>query len=387
MMLIMGAALLVGYAAHVVGARTHVPRVTLLLLIGLVCGPSALDIVPDDASAAFPLVAELALAMVGFLLGEEFISKKSQHSAPVLRLAVVVTLVTAVTVSSATYILGASLPLALVLGGVATATAPAATLDLIRESRSSGPLTDVVLGVVAADDVLGVLLFSALLAVAEASTGGGSPSPELVHAAWEIGGAIALGVIASFPMCWVTGRLRKGEPAALEALGFVLLVAGTASLLGVSLILACMVLGGALAYQAKHYTRAVHEIEGFSSPLMALFFFMSGFHLDLSTLRDLGVLGGAYCVARLLGRLLGSLSGPWLGHSKAVSRRVGWCLLPQAGIAIGLSLLAAQRLPSVANVLMSLVVAATVVFEIVGPLTTRMMLSRAGELHHHEDSH
>lgn len=382
-MLMLGAALLIGYTAHVVGARTSVPRVTLLLLMGVVCGPAALDLVPAEAKETFPLIAEMALAMVGFLFGEEFISKKDQHSRPVLALALAVTIITAAVVALGTLALGAPLPLALVLGGIATSTDPAATLDLIRETKSRGPLTNTILGVAAADDVLGVLIFSLLLAVAEASMGVGSAGSEARHALWEIGGAVGLGGLAAFPMAWATGRLRKGEPAALEALGFVLLVAGAASLLDVSAILACMVLGGTLAYRAKHFTRAVHEIEGFSNPLMALFFLMSGFHLDVASLRHLGAIGVAYCLSRILGRLLCGLAGPSLGHSKEVSKRIGWCLLPQAGVAIGLSLLAAERLPSLSRDVLSLALAATVVFELIGPIAARVMLSRAGELRAH----
>jgi Kef-type K+ transport system membrane component KefB len=379
-LVILGAALLAGYAAHVLGARTAVPRVTLLLILGAVCGPTALDIVPAAASAWFPLIAQFALAVVGFLLGEEFIAKKSRHNRSVLGWATLMTLVTSVAVGVATYIMGAPLELALVLGGVATATAPAATLDTIREAKAGGPLTDRVLGIVAADDVLGVIAFGILLAVAEAISGVGSPTHEALRASWEILGAVAIGLVLGFPMAWLTGRLRHGEPAVLEALGFVLLTAGVASLLGASLILACMVLGGTVAWRAKHHTRAVHEIEGVGAPLLAVFFLFAGFALELGALSNIGVIAIAYVLSRVGGRLLAGFVGGWFTKESQMGRSLGWCLLPQAGVAIGLALHAAERFPAIGDELLSLVITATVFFELLGPVLLRWNLRRAGEL-------
>ncbi len=380
-LLILGGALLAAYAAHVVGSRIHVPRVTLLLLIGLVCGPSVLNLFQGSASSAFPLVAEMALATVGFLLGEEFITKKSRHGRSTIGLAAAITIMTAAAVTLATFAAGAPLELSLLLGGVATATDPAAILDLVRETRAEGPVTDTTLGIVAADDILGVLLFTILLATAEAISGQGSPAQELLRSAWDLAGATALGIAIGIPMAWITGRLRPGEPTTTEAIGFIFLLAGLASILDVSFLLASMVLGATVAHRAKHHTRALHEIDGFATPLMALFFLFAGFRLELSALRALGAIGLAYVAARLLGRLVGSAAGGALFRvAKPIRRRLGWMLLPQAGVALGLALLAVERLPNLGRTLMPLVIAATVFFEIVGPIAARLSLKAAGEL-------
>ena len=142
-----------------------------------------------------------------------------------------------------------------------------------------------------------------------------------------------------------------------------------------------MVLGGTVAHRARHHTRAVHEIEGFSAPLLALFFLFAGLQLEADALRGLGLVGLTYILARVLGRFLAArVGGAWLGASPPVRGRLGFCLLPQAGVALGLALLAANRLPDLGETLLPLVVAATVIFEIVGPVATRLMLRRASEL-------
>ncbi len=380
-LLVVGLALLAGYAAHRIGARSHVPRVTLLLGLGVVCGPELLNVVPAQISDWFPALAQFALAVVGFLLGEEFVYKKDRHSPLVLKLALVVSIVTAVCVTGVAVLAGAAIELALVLGGIATATAPAATLDLVRETRAKGPLTDTVLGIVAADDVIAIAIFSLMLALAQGVSGHAPPTEALLHGLFDILGGIVLGIALGIPMAWLTGRLRPGEPAALEALGFVFLTAGLALQFNVSFLLASMVLGGTVAARAKHHTRAVHEIEGFSTPLLALFFIFAGFHLELHAVTAIGMIGVAYVLSRIFGKVLGCAAGGYFFRGPAsFGSRLGWCLLPQAGVALGLALLAVQKLPNSLSHLMPLVIASTVIFEFLGPIATRWHLRKVGEI-------
>lgn len=149
-------------------------------------------------------------------------------------------------------------------------------------------------------------------------------------------------------MAWLTGRLGQGEPAILEAAGFVFLCGGLATLLDVSYLLACMVLGAVVANRAKHYTRPFHAIEGVSDPFLAVFFVLAGFRLELDALADLGWLGIAYVLARATGLIVGGRLGAKFAQAPpVVQKHIGWCLLPQAGVALGLALLAAERLPEI----------------------------------------
>jgi Kef-type K+ transport system membrane component KefB len=182
-------------------------------------------------------------------------------------------------------------------------------------------------------------------------------------------------------MAWLSGRVRPGEATLMEALGFVFVCGGLASWLGASYLLACIVLGGVVAWRAKHHTRPVHAIEGISEPFLVVFFVLAGLSLDFEALRALGVVGALY----VGGRVLGKLSGAWLGARIAgapaqLRRYAGTCLLPQAGVALGLGLMAAERFPEYGPRILSLLVGTTVVFEMIGPLATRAALQRAGEL-------
>ena len=192
-------------------------------------------------------------------------------------------------------------------------------------------------------------------------------------------GSIILGVLLGLPMAWLTGRIRPGEPMLLESAGFVFLAAGTAGALNLSYLLTCMALGVTVANVARHHMRPFRSIEGISDPFLALFFFLAGFSLDWSLLPTLGLLGGVYVLARIAGRLLGGYTGGVLaGSAREIRYRNGACLLPQAGVAMGLALVATARMPEL-TFLLPLVVGSTVIFEIIGPPIAMYQLRRAGE--------
>jgi Kef-type K+ transport system membrane component KefB len=384
-LVILGSFLLAGYVAYVTGARFPVPRVTILLVLGVLIGPSVLDLVPGKVAEWFPLFAHMALAMVGFLLGERFVGKGIRgRGRTILWVTLGETTLAAAFVFGGTYAVTGSLTMALLLAGMAPASAPAAIFETVREGKAEGPLTDTALGVVAIDDAYGVVLFSLLFVAAESvhGVGGdGSYGMELLRGLWEIGGAAALGAAIAFPMAWITGKVRGGEPTLIEAAGFVFLCAGLATVLHVSYLLAAMTLGGVLALRKGAEARPFHAIEGVSEPFLAVFFLLSGIHLDLQALLSLGLLGGVYVLSRSAGKVVGGYAGGSLGRvPDVVRRRIGWCILPQAGVALGFALLARQRMPELGDKVLTLVIATTVLFEISGPLIARWQLARAGEL-------
>ena len=172
-LILIGSTLLLALAAHAVGQKVHVPRVTLLLLLGALAGPDLLDLLPDNADQSFSLITQLTLAMVGFLLGERMSARDLRQGKEALIVSLAVTLLTAMAVILAVWAVTGNLPAALLLGGIATATAPAATLDVLREAGANGPLTRLVFQVVAIDDAWGAILFSVLLVAAGLLLGNG----------------------------------------------------------------------------------------------------------------------------------------------------------------------------------------------------------------------
>lgn len=378
-MLLVGVMLLIGYAAHLLGKRLHIPRVTLLILVGVACGPFGLNLVPDSLVSWFPYAAHFALATVGFLLGSHFTQKRLKRmGASILWMPLVYVLVAASMVFAFTFFTDGSFVAALLLAGIAPASDPAATIDVVRETEATGPLADTLLRVVAVDDAYGIIVFSLLLAAGESIIGTENSYGIVLAGLWEIVGAILLGALLGLPMAWLTGRIRKGETALMEAVGFVFLCGGLATLMHVSYLLACMTLGAVVANFGKHHTRPFHAIEGASDPFLALFFVMAGFRLDLGTLANVGLLGIAFVLARSFGLVLGARIGASLAHApKTVRKHLGWCLLPQAGVALGMALLVAERLPEYGQRLLPLVIATTVFFEIVGPIVAQRHLRLA----------
>lgn len=338
------------------------PRVTLLILLGLALGPMALDLLPEERQQWYPVLAEVALAMVGFLLGGEFtLANLRERGRKVLVLSVAVSAATLVVVTAGMWMVGVALPAALVLGTAATATDPAA-VDAVCRDRSERPLTSLLRGVVAVDDVWGMLLFAVVLASLDALEGGQVGAEALLHAGRELGGSLALGALLGGAMAVVTGRTTPGEPTRLEAIGFVLLSCGLASWLGLSYLLTAVAMGAAVANLASHHEVAFRELEAIESPFLVVFFVLSGASATLET--GAGPLGMvvAYVVLRTLGRVVGS----WLGGGGG---RLGMALLPQAGVALGMTLVAVERVPAMAWTL-PVVVMGTVLFEALGPVAT-----------------
>jgi len=377
-----GGLFLIGLVADLVGRRTPLPRVSLLLLAGFLIGPSAMDWLPDFTREWFPVLTNVALAMIGFLLGHELTPKRMRElGRPVLAMSVGEVLMTALLMFTVLSLFGVRFELALLLAGIAPATAPLAVLDVVREYRASGRFTDMLVGIVAIDDAWGLLMFSLLLTMAQAFAGHGDALGSLQSGAWEIGGSVLLGVALGLPMAYLTGRIRPGEPTQAEALGLVLLCAGLAAWLGLSYILSAIVMGTMVANFARHHDRPFRVIEGFDWPFLILFFLLAGASLHVGALAQAGMLALGYIALRVVGRIAGTRLGGMLSGAEAPTRRwMGLALLPQAGVAIGMALMAAQRFPEISHLILPVVLGSTVVFEVLGPVVTRWTLAEVGDL-------
>ncbi len=375
---------LLGLAADLLGTRTPFPRVTLLLLSGFAIGPTGFDLLPAFTQDWFPVFTDIALTMIGFLLGQKLTRAALRDLGyPVLSISVGVVLMTSLLVFSVLSLFGVPLEIAMLLAGIATATAPAATVDVVHEYQAEGKFTDTLLSIVAIDDVWGLLLFSILLAAIQALSGQGGVTDILAYGIWEIGGALLLGLVIGLPMAYLTGRIHPGEPTQAEALGLVLLCAGLAVWLDVSYILAAIVMGAVVANLAKHHERPFHTIEGIEWPFMILFFLLAGAALHVDALPQVGLIGIGYIILRVVGRLLGTWLGGRLSNTNPTIRHwIGLAMLPQAGVAIGMALLASQRFPEIKDIILPIVLGSTVIFELIGPVVTRRVLIRVGDIKH-----
>ena len=381
LLLAIGAFLLIGLAADSIGRRTAIPRITLILICGVLVGDEALALIPESLYLRFELVTDIALMMVGFLLGGRLHFRSLQaDGAVVLSISISAALGALVLVVLALLLIGIDLEVAILLGCIAAATAPAATLDTILEYGSGSSFSRRLSAIVAIDDAWALLLFSLGVTLVGLLNGANGAVDSLVEVSREIGGAMGLGLALGLPGAILTGRIRPGQPMLTEALGLVLACGGLALWFEVSYLIATMTMGAVIANVARHHEYPFHEIENVEWPFMVVFFMLAGASLEIGALAELGLVGLVFLAARTLGKIGGSWAGARVSRAGQFDERyMGLALLPQAGVAIGMALLAAAQFPEIGRTVLTLAIGTTVVFELTGPLATRYALGRASD--------
>ncbi len=374
----LGVLFLAGLAADQLGRATHLPRVTTLLFLGLIAGNAGMGLIPLDVAMWFDEVSIVALTMVAFLLGGSLTRENLvRHGRAILTISISTVVATLVIVSAGLAAIGVPFGLALVLAAIATATAPAAMTDVIKQSGVSNSFTETLKGIVAIDDAWGLIVFSIALVLAGHSDGWATIT---TTAMWDFGGAILLGSALGVPSAYLTGRLKPGEPMQAEAVGIVFLTAGLALWLEVSFLVAGMVAGAVIGNLARHHERAFHEIEHIQWPFMILFFLLAGATLDIEAFGLMGWAGALFLFLRAVARLVGGYYGARLGGLP--SRQTRWygpALLPQAGVAVGMALVAGEQFPHWAASIMAFTLVSTVAFEVLGPPLTLMSIRRTAD--------
>lgn len=384
-LLIFGLLLLGGLLGGRLANLVKLPAVTGYLLIGVILGPSILGLVNDLQIESLGPISELALGVIAFTIGGEF------HWHHLKRLGASVTWITLWQGLGAffavelimTLVFHQPLYVALLLGAIATATAPAATMLVIREYKAKGPLTETLVAVVAMDDALGIIVFGAIVAICKAMTSGvqGSLLTMLGAPVWELLGSIVLGALSGLVMVYTSRRTRGQDELVALTLGMVLIVSGVSSMLHVSLLLTNMIFGAVIVNMLPEYPRVFSALSQLEPPLYTLFFTIAGAGLHISVLFSIGAVGIGYILARALGKIVGAALGAFVTHAPApVQRYLGIALLPQAGVAIGLTMLAGQEFPEIKTFLTTLVLAAVVIYELVGPLCAKIAIFGAHEM-------
>ena len=378
-LLSLGGILLIGQAISTLGRRTFLPRVTLLLIFGLVIGKEALNIIPTFFYQQFEIIAEMTLLMVGFLIGGKLTKESLVNGInKILWISISTAIITAFVVSMSLAWLGLPAEICILLGCIASATAPAATLDVVMEAEDKSTFSNMLISVVALDDAWALLLFGIGLAAAISISGQSSDTPSILLAVKDIGGAIILGVIIGFPAAYLTGRLKPGKPMLTEALGLVFICGGLALWFEISFLIASIVMGAIVANFAKHHDYSFHEIENIEWPFMVIFFVLAGATLELQMIADIGLIGIVYIISRIVGKVTGARIGGEVSRAdQKVKNWIGIALLPQAGVAIGLALIASSNFPDYRQLLLSLIISTTIIFELIGPIFTRIAIQKA----------
>ena len=323
----------------------RLPNVTVYLVAGLLIGPAVLGLLSEDFLDGISLISDVALGFIAFSIGNEFkLSYFKRVGAAPIVIACMESLFAVLFVVCGLLISGQSLPFSLVLGAIAAATAPAATIMVIKQYRAKGPVTESLLSVVAIDDATALILFSLAVAVAQAVTNSGaSLGASLLAPVKEIGGALVVGAALGFAFLLPLRFFKKQGNRLSLIVGFIFAGLGLAEWLGLSDLLLCMAMGAVIANFSPDVGKLMDICDSVTPPIFMLFFVASGADLKLSVLPTVGIIGVIYILLRIVGKMFGaSLGAAICKCDKTVRKYLGPCLLPQAGVAIGLSLAAGE---------------------------------------------
>lgn len=362
----------------------RLPNVTGYLIAGLLIGPSILGLLSADFLDVITIISKVALGFIAFSIGNEFKLSyfKEVGIAPVV-IACLESFFAVLFVFLGLLVSGQQVAFSLVLSAIAAATAPAATIMVIKQYRANGPVTKTLLSVVAIDDATALILFSLSVAIAQAIMGtSGSLAASLLSPLWEIGGALLIGAIFGFLFLLPLRFFHKQGNRLSLIVAFIFAGLGVSQWLGLSDLLLCMAMGAVLANFSADINSLMDICDSVTPPVFMIFFVASGAELQLSVLPTVGLIGIIYIVFRVLGKMFGaSLGGIICKCEKGVRKYLGPCLLPQAGVAIGLSLVAAEVVPDYASEIRAVILCGTLIYELVGPAVTKFSLKKAGEIH------
>ncbi|MBE6949863.1 MAG: sodium:proton antiporter [Ruminococcaceae bacterium] len=401
----LAAALVGGLLLTRVTKLMHLPAVTAYLVAGLLLGPFCIGAlgIPGlgfnslEQVEALSILTQTALGFIAFTIGNEFrLGQLKAMGKPAIVIGILQAVITTLLVDAVLLWLHTlrpdviSVPCAITLGAIASATAPAATLMVVRQYKADGPLTRLLMLVVAIDDAVGLLLFSVSFGIATAlSHGQVSILAVAVEPVVEIILSLGLGAVMGWLLNYLEQFFHSRSKRMSLSVGFVLLTVGLSTLhfqigpvhCGFSLLLVCMMTGTVFCNICDTSEELMERVEGWTMPLNILFFVISGAELDLQVLaHPVTILVGVlYIIARSLGKYTGSFTSCALTRRSApIRNNLGITLLPQAGVALGMALTAAS-LPDGA-LTRNVVLFAVLVYELVGPALTKQSLLAVGEI-------
>src|SRR5690554_742305 len=371
------AGLVVGKLANLV----KLPAVTGYVVAGLLLGPSLLGAVSQNTLEQLSMIEGIALSIIALAIGGELrLATLRRFGTSVLIITMAQSLGAFVLVFFTFWALGAIFSWALFWGAISTATAPAATLAVVKEYQAKGVLTNTILAVVALDDAVCIIIFSLAAAFAGMmGAGGGFSWGILLAPVREITLSIVLGAVLGLGVCYLVRKLKDSEILILM-LGTALLAAGIAEQFALSPLLTNMALGAVFSNLSARERTVFYLVENVEPPIYTLFFVFAGTQLQLGSLINIGLVGVGYVLARALGKVGGAYLGAKFSHAPASVRKyLGFALLPQAGVAIGLALIGGQQFPNLRELLVTVVLAAVVIHEIIGPLAAKQAIVKSGE--------
>ena len=407
-LLSIGIAMFVGLFLTRLTKRFNLPDVTSYLVAGLLIGPLGLGAlgVPGlgfssfDAVEKMGLICDVALGFIAFSIGNEFrLSSLKTIGLQATVIAIFQALSATVLVDVALLILHLflkdqlSVSTCLVLGAIATATAPAATVMVINQYKAKGPLTSILLPIVALDDAVGLIVFAISNGIAKGiSFGGVNLVSILVNPLVEIVASLAMGAALGWAFSMVEKFYHSRSKRLSLAVAVVFVCAAVSKIeialpggveIGFSPLLVCMMCGTFFCNLCDFSEEIMYRTDRWTAPVYVLFFVLSGAELDLRVFQSLAVvgIGLVYIIARSSGKIIGaSVSSRFMGCQESVCKHLGITLLPQAGVALGMSVTVAAEFGAEGAIMRNIVLFSVLIYELVGPMLTKLALTEAGEI-------
>ena len=382
-LLILSVILFAGFIMTRLTNTLNLPKVSGYIMAGILIGPCGLNLIPVEIIGHMGFVSDLALAFIAFGVGKFF--KKEVLLKTGSRI-IIITLFEALLAGVLVTLFCVGVfkmewNFALILGAIATATAPASTMMTINQYKAKGEFVNTLLQIVALDDVVCLLAFSIVAGIA-GRTGNEelTMSTVLMPVVYNIL-ALGLGFFCGYFLSRLLIPARSKDNRLILAIAMLLGISGICASLDISPLLSCMIFGASyinLTSDKKLY----RQINNFTPPVMSIFFIMSGMNLDLSALTTVGTVGLAYFIVRIIGKYLGTyISCLITGTSREIRNYMGLALIPQAGVAIGLAFLGQRLLPEeMGKLLLTIILSSSVLYEMVGPVCAKMSLFLSGSI-------
>lgn len=381
----LGIALIVGVACGKLMNRFKVPAVAGYIIGGLLLGSSVFNIISGDTINQMSFISDFALCIIAFNIGSELeIPVIKQLGKSIFIIAFFEAIGAFILVSAVSYFITKDPAIALILGSVSAATAPAATVMVLRELNAKGPLTSTLLGVVAVDDAICLIIFAMAASVAKVFVNHEliTIRKVLLLPLEEIG----LSIIAGAVLGIVLTALIKYSKGLNELLPFIvaalLILDGAATVYGLSPLLSAMAMGVVVANTSSKKAKAFKVLEDFAPPIVAAFFVLAGARLNISYIPQIGILGVAYLLFRIIGKLAGASIGATISKAPAnVKKYIGYGLLSQVGVAVGLAITVNREFPNseIGTIVVTILLATTIATEIVGPIATKQAILKSNE--------
>lgn len=373
--------LLAGFLMTRLTNTLKLPKVSGYIIAGVIIGPNGLGIIPGEIVKHMGFLSDLALAFIAFGVGKFFkkeVLKRTGKKVVVITVCEALTAGVLVTLFVKT-VFHFSWNFSLILGAIATATAPASTMMTINQYKAKGQFVNTLLQITALDDIVCLLAFSIVSAVASSGSGGSFSTMDVLLPVFYNIAALGLGALCAYILSKLLTPARSKDNRLILVIVMLLGISGICAAVDISPLLACMVFG-AVYINLTRDKKLYRQINNFTPPVMSMFFIVSGMNLDIHALAAVGAVGVSYFIVRIIGKYLGTyLSCLATKTSREIRNYMGLALIPQAGVAIGLAFLGQRLLPpDMGNLLLTIILSSSVLYEMIGPVTAKTALILAG---------